>query len=210
MSPDVVKDGPSIGIEFETSLCVFDSTEELIRLHKQYLICDQNINCLTPKCKKGWSISLEYDTGLPRCLNIIEGQIGVAYSDKDEFNKNQLKKQIKSFSCFFKSIVDKQSININGIEYPIIQRNNEINCKDLPEKIKLKDIYGKPQITFGIKIEYIYTLYNYIKDKLDKIYKKFLKEIFKQLAHYTIFLFYYYLLYLNLLLNYLYFHLVTY
>jgi hypothetical protein len=166
----------SIGIEWETRMCVFDSTEKLKELDKEHLSCDKKIDCSkNEKCKEGWTLSLENDKGLPKCLNILEAQIGVAVSPKEnEFNKNQLKLQIESFSCFFKSIIDTQIININDTDYPIVMRNDKIYCNGLPEKIKINEtIGGKPQITFGIDLKYIFPLFKYISKKYEEIIDKY-------------------------------------
>ena len=158
----------SIGIEWETRLCVFDPKEELTKLEKIPLLLDQD--------KEGWSISLETASGLPSCLHIIEGQIGISCSnDEYSFNKKQLKDQIKSFSSFFNFIIKNGNINISGIDYPIVERNDEIYCKGLPEKLKMKknDIIGKPQITFGIDLKYIYKLFTFISKKYEEIIKEY-------------------------------------
>jgi hypothetical protein len=160
----------SIGVEWETRLCVFDPKHELKDLKKIPLI--SQLDNQEYKNKDGWSITLEKDSNLPSCLHIIEGQIGISCSnDEYTFNKKQLKDQIKSFSSFFNSIIKNGNINIRGIDYPIIERNDEIYCKGLPDKLKMKnnDVIGKPQITFGIDLKYIYKLFTFISKKYEDI-----------------------------------------
>jgi len=129
--------GTSIGVEFETRMCVFDDKNILNDLVKIHLLCDKNVNCedIESDCKQGWTISLEDDKTLPSCLKILEGQIGVAYSDKDKkFNKLELKRQIESFTCFFKYITSLGKININKNNYNIVFWYNNFSCDKIDTK----------------------------------------------------------------------------
>jgi hypothetical protein len=64
----------SIGVEWETILCVFDPKHELKDLEKIPLLSQLD----NQEYKDGWSITLEKDSNLPSCLHIIEGQIGIS------------------------------------------------------------------------------------------------------------------------------------
>jgi hypothetical protein len=162
----------SIGIEAETNICVFDPTTKLIKLGKTPLSCEKNLKC-KEEYKDGWTISLEKDYGLPKCLHILEGQIGVSCSmDDKKINKEKLKEQIDSFSKFWDETIKDLKINIDGIDYPILLRHDDIYCNGIPEIEKIKNISIAPQITIGLKIEYIYYFFNFIKKKYEELLKK--------------------------------------
>ena len=175
--------GTSIGVEWETSICVFDPTTKLKKLDKKPLSCVENLKC-KEEYKDGWTVSLEDDKGIPECLSILEGQIGVSCSmDDKKINKEKLKEQIESFSKFWNETIKDLNININGKDYPILLRDDKINCKKIKkDNMPFSNIFpiektsGKPQITFGIKLEYIPLLFIFIAHNFNNsIYQK---EIF--------------------------------
>ena len=170
--------GTSIGVEWETDICVFDPTNKLKKLEKIPLSCEKkNLDC-KEEYKDGWTVSLENAKGLPICLSILEGQIGVSCSmDDKKINKEKLKEQIESFSKFWDETIKDLKLNIDGIDYPILLRDDKINC-DIPfSHISIERKIGKPQITFGIKLEYIPSLFIFIADKFEKSSKNH-KKIF--------------------------------
>jgi hypothetical protein len=158
--------GTSIGIEWETNLCVFDPTNELNKFIKIPFSCLKGIDCSSVKeeNKEGWELTLEKSPS--ECLHILEAQIGVSCSNNEKkINKEKLKEQIESFSNFWKDTVRKLNLNINGDDYAIIIRNDEIYCKGIPEKETIENMIGNLQISFGIKLEYIESLFKFISKK---------------------------------------------
>jgi hypothetical protein len=159
--------GTSIGVEWETDICVFDPTIKLKKLDKIPLSCIENLKC-KEEYKDGWTVSLETSISLPKCLFILEGQIGVSCSMNDKkMNKEKLKEQIESFSKFWNQTIKDLKINIDGIDYPILLRDDDIYCNGIPEIKNINLKRGKPQITFGIKLEYIPLLFSFINHKFD-------------------------------------------
>jgi len=140
------------------------------------------------------SVKKPYDTGIPfttlslenyspyrtpsDCLTNIEVQMGVFESkSEDVFEIKEFKKICNIFSTFWEGIInDKKIILNNGKFYDVLvysEKNGKFqDCARLEKSQNNAgytsdlsyDIKGVPQITFGIKLTYVISLFGYISE----------------------------------------------
>lgn len=165
----------SIGIEWETNVCIFDKDQELKPYSEEHV----PFKCVGKENDCGWQITLEKTK--VDCLYAIETQIGVSYEKNAmKFNRDDICKKIDSFTHFWEtSILGKKEIDIKEKMFPLVPLS-KIDCKNV-NIIPITYGYGIPQITFGMKLEYIPLLFETISFELDNLVDRSQMELFMPL-----------------------------
>lgn len=123
---------------------------------------------------------------LSDCLYSLEAQLGVFRStDEKMFNLDDYMDTCKKFQTFWAEMIENKHITINNKKYPVLAHKSSTNIPSSGEyyidcarlkrgfiqtKTDVKWVYtdlllnvaGKPQITCGIKLKYIISLFSYI------------------------------------------------
>lgn len=123
---------------------------------------------------------------LSDCLYSLEAQLGVFRSSNEKmFNIDEFFETCKKFQEYWSQMIDNKYIIINNKKYPVLAHKSLTDIQDGSEyyidcarqkkgvikssgDIKwvytdlLLNVVGKPQITCGIKLKYIISLFSYI------------------------------------------------
>jgi len=168
----------SYGVEFDTNLLVFLPTKKLpygvkikIPFFKDEKL-EMTLETWTPEDKKNSVLD---------CLVSLEVQMGVFRSNDDKkFETDDFKLQCSEFIKKWNKIIDTKKIQIGDKEYDIVIYDKNGKFEDCGLSIKTnrsvgytKDFFSKnaagtPQITFGIRLPYVISIFAYISELYDK------------------------------------------
>lgn len=179
----------SFGIEWDTTALVYESGSYKT-IDKAPVLSGDN-----------WSVSLEsYHADKSRgtnvlstdCFSSIEAQLGVFKSDNDKiFNIKKFNSAFKKFSIFWEKIIRHKKMIIQGFQFDLLTViKGSLGIRDYDYYIdcahsikgtfdnkwaytqELHNVKGTPQLTCGIKLEYIVNLFGYTTILLNECDKR--------------------------------------
>lgn len=165
----------SFGVEYDTNILVFFPDRRLPEgvIEKIPIPIHKNLTMTL----EGWKRD-DLEIGEDRskdCLYSLEIQMGPFISeDEKKFNINDFSQLCEKFTKTWNAIINEKKVNIMGTKYDIVIYEKNGQFKDCSQKedtsknygytkkFFIKNIKGVPQITIGIQLEYVISLFSHV------------------------------------------------